>query len=102
MYTNATRSHSYQSSEFIISEGFATHKGTLPISFYDPCFWKEGFRLGTKKKTLSGLNILKQTQKSAKSAAVWELLLSPWFCWKGDWGDPGQDCSPLCFQCSML
>lgn len=26
-------------------------------------------------------------------------LLSLWFCWKVDWGDQGQDCSPLCFQC---
>ena len=77
MHTNATRSHSYQSSEFIISEGFATHKGTLPISFYDPCFWKEGFRLGTKKKNIVRLKYSEaNTEISEVSGCVGALAFT--------------------------
>lgn len=50
----------------MVSAGLVTHKGTLPIFFYDPCLRKEGFKLDTKKNIFN-LNILKQRQQSGES-----------------------------------
>lgn len=53
----------------MISAGLVTHKGTLPIFFYDPCLREEGFRLDTKKNIFN-LNILKQRQQSGSLLRV--------------------------------
>lgn len=59
----------------MISAGLVTHKGTLPILFYDPCVRKEGFRLDTKKNIFN-LNILKQRQQSGESSWLLSMGLA--------------------------
>lgn len=59
----------------MISAGLVTHKGTLPIFFYDPCFRKDGFRLDTKK-IMFNLNIMKQRQQSGESGWLLKVGLA--------------------------